>query len=291
MTSRRWASFAARGSSGPRCSSRSIASTPRLSGRRRGPASVRLCGPYRRPLCRDRVVRGRALHGAMPRMLTRTSLAGDRRFEGRQYADSDAERQPDDRPRSRAAPTAAGTTSAPEARAAAVDVFGAAPLGLVVWSNGSVLGEVRSVGRAGRSWGGERLRRGAAPGTSRRLRSRLACSAGPACGPGWSSGRANGERTRSWATPREGLVRRRIEVFVLVAVRVYGEGIVDAAEWDRRFRVIASAATRPAHRPMDLLLLPRRPGGGPDRMASATTTPKTPCGGSGGTRGDPNATR
>ena len=64
----------------------------------------------------------------------------------------------------------------------------------------------------------------------------------------------------------EGLVPRRIEAFVLVAVRVYGEGIVDVAERDRRFRVIASAATRPAHRPMDLLLLPRRPGGRPDRM-------------------------
>jgi hypothetical protein len=64
----------------------------------------------------------------------------------------------------------------------------------------------------------------------------------------------------------EGLMPRRIEAFVLVAVRVYGEGIVDVAERDRRFRVIASAATRPAHRPMDLLLLPRRPGGRPDRM-------------------------
>ena len=53
---------------------------------------------------------------------------------------------------------------------------------------------------------------------------------------------------------------------MLVAVRVYGEGIVDVAERDRRFRVIASAATPRAHRPMDLLLLPRRPGGRPDRM-------------------------
>ena len=55
-------------------------------------------------------------------------------------------------PDPRAAPTAAGTTSAPKARAAAVDVFEAAPLGLVVGSNGSVLAEVPSVGRAGRSW-------------------------------------------------------------------------------------------------------------------------------------------
>jgi hypothetical protein len=93
------------------------------------------------------------LHGAMPLMLTRTSLRGDRRFEGRQYADSRRRR---DRlmtdPDPRAAPTAAGTASAPKARAAAVDVFKAAPLGLVVWSNGSVLAEVRSVGRTGRSW-------------------------------------------------------------------------------------------------------------------------------------------
>jgi hypothetical protein len=67
--------------------------------------------------------------------------------------------------------------------------------------------------------------------------------------------------------PPEGLVRRRIEVFVLVAVRVYGEGIVDAAEWERRFRVIAAAATRPAHRPMDRLLLPRGARGRPDRVS------------------------
>jgi hypothetical protein len=52
----------------------------------------------------------------------------------------------------RAAPTAAGNTSAPKARAAAVDVFKAAPLGLVVWSSGSVRAEVRSVARTGRSW-------------------------------------------------------------------------------------------------------------------------------------------
>jgi hypothetical protein len=35
---------------------------------------------------------------------------------------------------------------------AAFDVFQAAPLGLVVASNGSVLAEVRSVGRTGRAW-------------------------------------------------------------------------------------------------------------------------------------------
>jgi hypothetical protein len=55
-------------------------------------------------------------------------------------------------PDSRAAPTAARTTSAPQARAAAVDVFKAAPLGLVVWSNGSALAEVRSGGGTSRSW-------------------------------------------------------------------------------------------------------------------------------------------
>jgi hypothetical protein len=49
------------------------------------------------------------------------------------------------------APTAAGTTSGPKGRAAAVGVFKAVPRGLVVWSNGSVLAEVRSVGRASRS--------------------------------------------------------------------------------------------------------------------------------------------
>jgi hypothetical protein len=52
----------------------------------------------------------------------------------------------------RAAPTAPGTTSAPKARAAVVDVFKAAPLGLGVWSNGSVLAEVRSARRTSRSW-------------------------------------------------------------------------------------------------------------------------------------------
>jgi hypothetical protein len=54
-------------------------------------------------------------------------------------------------PDPRAAPTAAATTSAPKARAAAVDVLKAAPLGLVVWSNGSVPAETRSVGRTSRS--------------------------------------------------------------------------------------------------------------------------------------------
>jgi hypothetical protein len=89
----------------------------------------------------------------MPLILTRTSLMGDRGFEERQYADFRRRR---DTPMTdsdlRAAPTAAGTTSAPMARAAAVDVFEAAPLGLVVWSNGSALAEVRSVGRTGRAW-------------------------------------------------------------------------------------------------------------------------------------------
>jgi len=51
----------------------------------------------------------------------------------------------------RTAPTAAGTTSAPHARAAAVDVFEAVPLSLVVWSNGSLPAELRSVGRTSRS--------------------------------------------------------------------------------------------------------------------------------------------
>jgi hypothetical protein len=51
----------------------------------------------------------------------------------------------------RAAATAAGTTSAPKARAAAVDVFPAAPLGLVVGSNGSLPAEARSVGRSVRA--------------------------------------------------------------------------------------------------------------------------------------------
>jgi two-component system, NarL family, nitrate/nitrite response regulator NarL len=43
--------------------------------------------------------------------------------------------------------------------------------------------------------------------------------------------------------PAEGLVRRPIEVFVLVAVRVYRDGIVEAIERDPRFHVIGSAAT------------------------------------------------
>jgi hypothetical protein len=50
---------------------------------------------------------------------------------------------------------------------AAFDVFQAAPLGLVVASNGSVLAEVRSVGRTGRAWAVigslEMRRRNAAP--------------------------------------------------------------------------------------------------------------------------------
>jgi hypothetical protein len=54
-------------------------------------------------------------------------------------------------PDPRAAPPAAAAASTPQARAAAVDVFEAAPLGLVVGSSGSVLAGVRSVGRSGRS--------------------------------------------------------------------------------------------------------------------------------------------
>jgi hypothetical protein len=46
----------------------------------------------------------------------------------------------------RAAPTAADTASALKARAAAVDVFKAVSLGLVVSSSGSVLAVVRSAG-------------------------------------------------------------------------------------------------------------------------------------------------
>jgi len=80
----------------------------------------------------------------------------------------------------RAASTAAGTASAPKARAAAVDVFKEVPLGLVVWSNGSVPAELRSVGRSGRSWamiGSVELRpRNVLPGVVP-----VACSAGPAC--------------------------------------------------------------------------------------------------------------
>jgi two-component system, NarL family, nitrate/nitrite response regulator NarL len=58
--------------------------------------------------------------------------------------------------------------------------------------------------------------------------------------------------------PAEGLVRRRIEVFVLVAVCVYREGIVDAVERDPRFHVIGSAATLAAAWPL-LEPLPRPP--------------------------------
>jgi two-component system, NarL family, nitrate/nitrite response regulator NarL len=58
--------------------------------------------------------------------------------------------------------------------------------------------------------------------------------------------------------PTGGLVRRRMEVFVLVAVRVYREGIVDAVERDPRFHVIGSAATLAAAWPL-LEALPRPP--------------------------------
>jgi two-component system nitrate/nitrite response regulator NarL len=58
--------------------------------------------------------------------------------------------------------------------------------------------------------------------------------------------------------PAEGLVRRRIEVFVLVAVRVYREGLVDAVGRDPRFRVIGSAATLADAWPL-LEALPRPP--------------------------------
>jgi two-component system, NarL family, nitrate/nitrite response regulator NarL len=58
--------------------------------------------------------------------------------------------------------------------------------------------------------------------------------------------------------PAEGLVRRRIEVFVLVAVRLYREGIADAVERDPRFHLAGSAATLGAARPL-LEALPRPP--------------------------------
>lgn len=58
--------------------------------------------------------------------------------------------------------------------------------------------------------------------------------------------------------PPGALVRRRIEVFVLVAVRVYREAIVDAVERDARFRVIGGAATLAAAWPL-LEALPRPP--------------------------------
>jgi hypothetical protein len=63
----------------------------RPGGRHRRFVTSAFGGPYRRPLCRDRVVRARTLHGPMPPMLTRTSLGGDRRFEGRQYRTRDAD--------------------------------------------------------------------------------------------------------------------------------------------------------------------------------------------------------
>jgi two-component system, NarL family, nitrate/nitrite response regulator NarL len=58
--------------------------------------------------------------------------------------------------------------------------------------------------------------------------------------------------------PAEGLVRRRIEVFVLIAVRVYRDGIVAAVERDPRFHVIGSAATLATAWPL-LEALPRPP--------------------------------
>jgi two-component system, NarL family, nitrate/nitrite response regulator NarL len=56
----------------------------------------------------------------------------------------------------------------------------------------------------------------------------------------------------------EGLVRRRIEVFVLVGVRLYREGIADAVERDPRFHLAGSAATLAGARPL-LEALPRPP--------------------------------
>jgi two-component system nitrate/nitrite response regulator NarL len=58
--------------------------------------------------------------------------------------------------------------------------------------------------------------------------------------------------------PAEELVRRRIELFVLVAVRLYRDGIVDAVARDPRFRVTGSAATLAAAWPL-LEALPRPP--------------------------------
>ena len=43
--------------------------------------------------------------------------------------------------------------------------------------------------------------------------------------------------------PRERLLRPPIEVFVLVSVRLYRDGIADAVGRDSRFRVVGSAAT------------------------------------------------
>jgi two-component system, NarL family, nitrate/nitrite response regulator NarL len=56
----------------------------------------------------------------------------------------------------------------------------------------------------------------------------------------------------------EGLVRRRIEVFVLVGVRLYREGIADAVERDPRFHLAGSAATLAGARAL-LEALPRPP--------------------------------
>jgi two-component system, NarL family, nitrate/nitrite response regulator NarL len=58
--------------------------------------------------------------------------------------------------------------------------------------------------------------------------------------------------------PAERLVRRRIEVFVLIAVRVYREGVVGAVERDARFQVSGSAATLAAAWPL-LQALPHPP--------------------------------
>ena len=65
--------------------------------------------------------------------------------------------------------------------------------------------------------------------------------------------------------PPKGSCRGWIEAFVLVAVRVYGEGIVDAAERDRRFRVTQrrDATSAPANGPTTTSAPPR---GRPDRM-------------------------
>jgi two-component system nitrate/nitrite response regulator NarL len=54
--------------------------------------------------------------------------------------------------------------------------------------------------------------------------------------------------------PRDRLLRPDIDVFVLVAVRLYRDGIVDALRRDSRFRVVGSAASlRTAREQLELL--------------------------------------